>query len=180
VIADFSSALLLLDSSAGHAYLFVVALLLGLMLLGKQLGALFFVAAFPATLLHELSHLLVGLITFGRPSGMRLWPQRSARGYVLGSVTCRNVRWYNGLLIGLAPLFLLPVAAVLLLWRVQASPRLAPEDALWMYTVASLLYAGLPSWQDLRIAAGSSWLLILLAVSAVLAVTNGWLPSAVH
>jgi len=153
------------------------AVLAFILLLGftRRLGLLFFVAAFPATLAHEVTHLLMGLLTNGQPSGMRLLPRRSARGYVLGSVSCNNVRWYNGLFIGLAPLTLLPVAIVLLAWRVRQNPALAPTEAAWVYGIASLTLAALPSWQDLRISLASSWLLLTLA-AAVAAWYFGFIP----
>lgn len=167
----------LLTSSLDTPYALVVAALLVAMHLGRRIGPLFFVAAFPATLVHELAHLLIGLLTNGQPSGLRLWPRKSERGYVLGSVTCRNIRWYNGLLIGLAPLLLLPLAITLLLWRLQ--PPLLPlmDEALWIYAIASLVYASLPSWQDLRIAAASSWLALLMAAAGLLTLRTDWLQS---
>jgi len=162
------SNLELLASGAGERHLLAVVALLGSLLLGRRLGALFFVAAFPATLAHELMHLFVGLLTFGQPSGLRLIPARRASGYALGSVTCQNVRWYNGLFIGLAPLLLLPLAVVLLLWRARTGAALDVIELGWSYAVACLVYASLPSWQDLRVAIASSWLILalLLAVAA--------------
>jgi len=97
-----------LTSSNGQLYGLAVIVILALLLLTRRLGAVYFVTTFPVTLAHELTHLLLGFVTHGQPCGFRVWPQRSARGYVLGSVTCRNVRWYNGLFIGFAPVILLP------------------------------------------------------------------------
>lgn len=153
--------------SAERAYFGAVLALIVLLGVTRRLGLLFFVAAFPATVAHEVAHLLIGLLTNGQPAGLRLWPRRSTRGYVLGSVTCNNVRWYNGLFIGLAPLTLLPLAAVLLGWRMRQHPALAPIEAIWVYAIASLVLAALPSWQDLKIALASSWL--LLAVGTAIA-----------
>lgn len=159
----------LLTSPAGARYLLAVVALLGLLLIGRRLGVLFFVAAFPATLAHELMHWFVGLLTFGQPSGLRLIPARRAGGYALGAVTCHNVRWYNGLFIGLAPLWLLPFALVLLVWRVRAGAALDTAELGWSYAIACLTYASLPSWQDLRVAIGSSGLILsLLLLTAVL------------
>lgn len=176
--ALFAPYLQVLATAPGRAYVAAVALLLVLILLTRRLGALFFVTAFPATLAHELMHLLVGFLAHGQPDRMRLLPQRGARGYVLGSVTCRNVRWYNGLLIGLAPLLLLPAALALLAWRVAQPAAVSAEELGWAYLIAALAYASLPSWQDLRVAAASSWLLIVLMLAAV-AVRSGWLANLV-
>jgi len=165
----------ILTGSAGQYRVLAVVALFGLLLLSRRLGVLFFVTAFPATLAHELMHLFVGLLTFGQPTGLRLIPARRASGYALGSVTCRNVRWYNGLLIGLAPLLLLPLALALLLWRVHAGATLDAIELGWSYVIASLMYASLPSWQDLRVAVASSWLVLALLLAAA-AVHFLWLP----
>jgi hypothetical protein len=167
----------LLASPTGERYLLAVIALLGLLRISRRLGVLFFVAAFPATLAHELMHWFVGLLTFGQPSGLHLIPARRAGGYALGAVTCDNVRWYNGLLIGLAPLWLLPLALVLLAWRVRAGAALDAADLGWSYAIACLTYASLPSRQDLRIAIGSSWLILILLLVA-LAVNFIWLRHA--
>lgn len=158
-----------LTGAAGARHLLAVFALLILLQLSRRLGLPFFVAAFPATLVHELMHLFVSLLTFGQPTGMRLIPARRASGYALGSVTCQNVRWYNGLLIGLAPLLLLPLAFALLLWRVHAGAALDVIELGWSYAIASLVYASLPSWQDLRVAIASSWLILALLLAAAAA-----------
>lgn len=149
-------------------YLVAVLITVGIMQAARHAGLLFFLAAWPATFAHELTHLLLGWLTNGQPSGLHLWPRRGARGYVLGAVTCNNVRWYNGLLIGLAPLLLLPLAALLFGWRLQRGPVLDAPEALWVYGIASLLLAALPSFQDLRVAAASSWLLLVLSAAGLL------------
>jgi len=149
-------------------YLAAVAALVLLLIASRRFGALFLVSSFPVTVAHEFTHLLAGLLSNGRPSQLRLLPRRSANGYVLGSVTCGNVRWYNGLVIGLAPLLLLPVAAALLLWRTHTGAGLTLAELPWLYLIACLAYASLPSWQDLRVAAASSWLLIVLAAGLLI------------
>ena len=72
---------------------------------------------------------MFGWLSNGRPAGLQLLPRRSARGYVLGSVTCNNVRWYNGLFIGLAPLALLPFALLLFRWPFTKSPSIPPVSS---------------------------------------------------
>lgn len=155
--------LTLLTAPPAMAYLAAVAVLALLLFAGRRLGALFLVTSFPVTLAHELTHLFAGLISNGRPSQLRLLPRRGPSGYLLGSVTCNNVRWYNGLVIGLAPLLLLPAAGALLLWRLHAGAVLAPAELPWAYLIACLVYASLPSWQDLKVAATSSWVVLALA-----------------
>lgn len=158
-----------LTSTNGQLYALAVSVILALLLLTRRLGVIYFVTAFPVTLAHELMHLLLGFVTHGQPCGFRVWPRRSANGYVLGSVSCRNVRWYNGLFIGFAPVLLLPCALALLIWRLHAAPEVTAAEAAWAYAVACLTYASLPSWQDIRVALAASWLpLAAMAVTALL------------
>ena len=158
-----------LMSTNGQLYALAVIVILALLLLTRRLGTVYFVTTFPVTLAHELMHLLLGFVTYGQPCGFRVWPRRSANGYVLGSVSCRNVRWYNGLFIGLAPILLLPCALALLIWRLHAASEVDATEAVWAYAVACLTTASLPSWQDIRVALASSWLPIAaIAITALL------------
>ena len=161
-----------LTGTSGQLYVLAVLTILALLLLSRRLGVVYFVTTFPVTLAHELMHLLLGFVTHGQPCGFRVWPRRAANGYVLGSVSCRNVRWYNGLFIGLAPMLLLPCALGLLSWRLHTAPALNVNEAGWAYAVACLAYASLPSWQDMRVALASSWLLLTVIASAVLLVSG--------
>jgi len=163
-----------LTSTNGQLYALAVIMILTLLLLTRRMGAIYFVTTFPVTLAHELMHLLLGFLTYGQPCGFRVWPSRAARGYVLGSVSCRNVRWYNGLFIGFAPVLLLPFALALLIWRLHAQPDVNAVEAAWAYAVACLTYASLPSWQDIRVALASSWLLIAVLVVTAITGTGSW------
>ena len=118
--------------------------------------------ALPGTCCHELAHWLVGLVLGARPARLTLWPRRVAGGVVLGSVTFRNLRWYNAFFVGVAPLALLPAAWGLFLLRLGAGPRLDWREAGVVFLLGNLVFAALPSWQDLRIAARSpvGWLLL--------------------
>lgn len=139
----------MLSAPPGLYYTATVAGLMVLLRLSRQLGAVFLLITFPVTLAHELTHLVLGYLTGGQPSGHRIIPRRSARGYILGSVTCNNVRWYNGLFIGLAPLLLLPLAFAVLVWRVRLQPQPALTEAAWSLSIAGLAVASLPSMQDI-------------------------------
>ena len=162
-IASFET----LRTTSGMLYAGAVLGLLGVMFALRRLLPVFFLAVFPATVAHELTHLSVAFLLNGKPSGFRLIPQRSSNGYVLGAVRCDNVRWYNGLFIGLAPLLLLVVALALLGWRVRGHAAVNGIEALWVYTIACLVYAALPSWQDIKVALASVWWLIALGAVVV-------------
>ncbi len=152
-----------LASHTGRIYVGVVLGFVLLFYLLRRSVLLLSLAAFPGTLLHELLHFVVGLLLWGRPSGFSVLPRRVSRGVALGSVRFANVRWYNGCFIGLAPLLLLPLALWLLAGRLHALQALHPQALAWSYRRATLVDASLPSWPDLKIAAASSWLMLLAA-----------------
>lgn len=158
-------------SHSGRIYIGVVLGFVLLLHLLRRSMVLLSLAAFPGTLLHELLHFIVGLLLFARPSGFSVVPRRVTRGYALGSVHFANVRWYNGCFIGLAPLLMLPLALWLLAWRMHGLHALPVQEIAWAYLLATLIYASLPSWPDLKVAAASSWML-LLAMGMYWVLTN--------
>jgi hypothetical protein len=66
----------------------------------------------PATVLHELSHFLVGYVLLAKPVGFSVFPARYKPGtpWQLGHVSFARLRWWNQLPVGLAPFD--PAAAV--------------------------------------------------------------------
>jgi hypothetical protein len=150
--------------SPGREILFVslVAAALGLLHYARRLFWLFSLLVLPGTLAHELCHLLLGLLLRGRPAHFSLLPHREGHGWVMGSVGFTHLRWYNAFFIGMAPLLLLPAAYGLLLWRLGGNPQPGWEEALAIYVIANLVYAAVPSGQDLRLAARSpiGWLVL--------------------
>ena len=63
----------------------------------------------PGTLLHEMSHFLVGLFLNASPTRFDLFPKKQDGYYVMGSVGFRNVQFYNAVPAALAPMLLLVV-----------------------------------------------------------------------
>ena len=55
----------------------------------------------------------------------------------------------------------------LLAWRVHGHAALASRELLWAYAIACLVYAAIPSWQDIKVALASSWLLVTLSAIVV-------------
>jgi hypothetical protein len=105
--------------------------------------------ALPGTLAHELSHYTVALALGASPAFPSLLPERSERGWRLGSVSFR-AGLLRSLPIVLAPLVLLPLA---LAWAIAFLPTASwPLRLLHLWLVAALAYASLPSRADLRIA----------------------------
>lgn len=64
----------------------------------------------PGTILHEIAHFTIGLILNAKPTKFSLFPHKSEKGYVMGSVGFRNLNFYNSLPSAMAPLLLLVAA----------------------------------------------------------------------
>jgi hypothetical protein len=153
--------------------LIYLAILVGILMLFqrlKRLFLLFSLAVLPGTFCHELCHLCVGGLLGGQPAAFTILPRWEGHAYVMGSVAFARVRWYNAFFLGLAPLLLLPAAYGLLAWRLKGHPGFSWGEGLWLYLIANLVYAALPSWQDFRIAARSPIGWLLLAAAAL----YGW------
>ena len=119
--------------------------------------------AFPGTVAHELTHLVVGLVLRAKPQAFSIWPRRNSKGWTLGSVAFANIGLLNGAFVTLAPLLLLPVAWLCLV-HVLVPLWVADQWGWWVawgYVTATALFAALPSFQDLRI----GWPSILLYVA---------------
>ena len=122
----------------------------------------FSLVVLPGTFAHESCHYLSGILLRGGPVSFNLMPRREGHGWVMGSVAFNHLRWYNAFFIGLAPLLLLPAAYGLALWRLRGVLAFGWPEGLAVYLIANLIYAAVPSWQDVRIAARSpiGWLLL--------------------
>ncbi len=70
----------------------------------------FWFAALPGIIVHEISHWIIAFLTIGQPGFPRFMPARVPGGYVMARVPIRHATWYNGAMIGLSPLLLLPLA----------------------------------------------------------------------
>jgi hypothetical protein len=125
------------------------------------------VLAWPGTVLHELSHFLVALITGSKPQTLRLWPERDAEGVTLGSVSfCAG--WLTAGIVALAPLAMLAPAAV---WLLVVRPAATlHEEAVAGVLAAYCLHACWPSRADWLIAfrhpVGSAIVLAVLLMFA--------------
>lgn len=145
-------------------------------LLIRSLSKHFLVAWFlmlPGVLAHELWHWIAGVITAGKPFNLSLWPRKEGKSYVLGSVSFRNITWFNGVFIGLAPVMNL-LSFYLLASNVHLFDELSILEliALW-YLMACLLLSSVPSPADYKVAL-SSWPLIPLIAIAFLFFDFSW------
>lgn len=108
--------------------------------------------ALPGTLAHELAHLVVGFLLLARPTGFSVWPKRSGSGWALGSVAFRGINLFNGAFVAFAPLLFLPLAWFGLI-RLAAPFWVHHQWGWWFggtYVISTILFAALPSLQDIK------------------------------
>jgi hypothetical protein len=114
----------------------------------------------PATVLHELSHWTVALVTGCRPGFPVIWPKKDGKTWVLGSVTF-HLRPGSTALVALAPFWvLLPLALFLCTGTSNDTPR---EVGVGIFS-GFLCTGAAPSSTDLKIALGDPLGLLLFAV----------------
>jgi hypothetical protein len=141
-----------------------IALVAGLFLLQRRARAAGILAVclirLPGVVLHELAHLLTGLLLGAEPSGFSLVPKRRGSGWTLGSVAFRRVNVFNAVPIAFAPLGLVPLAWYLhRSWFSRFPVTLG--CTLILYAALFLLVCNaLPSRQDLAVAC--NWKSVLL------------------
>lgn len=111
------------------------------------LGAVF---VLPGTFVHELLHFLVGRLLNAKPVSFSVWPRRvGSSTWAMGSIGFTNVRWYNGIAVGLAPL----IAPLVAIWFAPdaAQWKVAGGDFKYWVLAAPIFSMCLPSWSDIRI-----------------------------
>ncbi len=160
-----------LDTPLAQQILFAIAYQVPAILLGMILNraiASAHIRAFlflPGTIVHEGAHWIAAFLCNGQPASFSIWPKRLENGnWLLGTVGIKNLTWYNGIFIGLAPLVSF---AFLLLLAPQYSNWNFSQRDLWYWVCTSpILLFCLPSWQDLKVVAKSLLPVIFLAIAA--------------
>ena len=157
------------DDSLLFAFAYQVPpLLLGLVLKALiPLPAILAIFVLPGTFVHELLHLLVGLILNGKPVSLSLWPRRVGHGrWILGAVGFANLRWYNAVFIALAPLF--AIVANLLLAPSPSGWEPHGSDVQHWLIATPILAMCIPSTTDFKLAF-KSW-----PIFAVVLIWTAW------
>ncbi len=120
-------------------------------------------------MLHELAHLLVGILCRAQPTNISLIPRRSGTRWQLGAVRFTRINAVNAVPIAFAPLGLTVVAYLVAnSWFTWLHSTLTTTLALYA-VLFILLYNALPSPQDLRVA--TNWGSLLLYGSALALLT---------
>jgi hypothetical protein len=126
---------------------------------------LFWLITLPGTAAHEICHFVAGGLTNAKPTGLSLWPSRVKDGYILGSVTFANLRWYNAAVACLAPILLLPLALGYAYFRTLGGWFFEPWDLLRWYLLSGTVLSAWPSSIDWRLSF-RSWPLGVAAFTA--------------
>ena len=130
--------------------------------------------SFVGVLMHELMHLLVGLMLFAKPININLLPRRSAQGWILGSVSFTNLTIFNAAFVSMAPLLLVPLAVYIV--NQVMLPLVAMQQygglILAGYGAAVMLFNAWPSTTDFK--QGAASLVFWTICCGVLLVLNYW------
>jgi len=145
--------------------IFFITTIIILIFLSKKISKISYSYALltlPATIMHELSHLTLSVITLGKPVKINLIPKKTKNGIIYGYVESSNINIWNAALIGLAPLILL-ILGVIFLFK-----YLIPEKNIFFiildfYIVLMFIEGGIPSKEDLKIAI-KSWPLLFIGI----------------
>lgn len=147
---------------------FVLLLVVFAVSLCRRFTAVYILLVLPGTVMHELCHWLVGVLTLARPGFPSIIPHRTSSGWMLGSVGLRNARWFNGLLVAFAPLLLLPGSAWLYFNVVLAIPMGNPMHWAVLYLAIVSAMSAMPSPVDFKLAwKCSAPVLVIALVAAV-------------
>jgi hypothetical protein len=118
-----------------------------------------FLFQLPGTILHELTHFVTAWLSNAKPTGFSIFPHKLADGsWQLGSVTCTNIRWYNGAIVGLAPLSIFAI----FYFFIPPSIGTNFQSFIWWALIAFFAQSAFPSKPDLKIAARSTIPILLI------------------
>ncbi len=126
----------------------------------------------PGTILHEMSHFLVGLFFNARPTRFNLFPKKQGDYYLMGSVGFRNVHFYNAIPSALAPLLLLILGYYFNRWFFTHIQINYINYILYVFLQTVIIENALPSSTDFKVA--FSYPLGVLLYSAALVVFLIW------
>lgn len=136
----------------------------------RRMPRFFSLLSMPGTIGHELLHFFIGTLTLAKPVKASLLPKFHRDGSTtLGYVMFDNIRWYNAVFVGFAPLLALPFALGLVWYRAAQVPPWSWPELVWGYIAANLAYSCLPSQADVDIVLSkpfglAAWLALAAAI----------------
>ncbi len=125
-----------------------------------------FIFFLPGTFLHELAHYIVALI-LGKAEGFSVWPKVEGGSFVFGSVKSRTRFKVLSSFIAIAPLFwwivlLFVLRSLHFVGMSNGTPKIhfgvvfdrlrhfSPSGVLLLWLLTQILWAGSPSYQDIK------------------------------
>jgi hypothetical protein len=149
----------------------IILVLAWLLILGLARRQFFHIAllGFPGVVLHELMHLVVGVVLLAKPTSMNLIPRRQGNAWLFGSVSFAGLNTFNAAPVAYAPLLLLGVAWLLFYhWMLPLFD--AQHYLIWIvsgYVIGCAIFYSAPSITDMKV---GGWSTVFWGV----VVTGGW------
>jgi hypothetical protein len=116
--------------------------------------------ALPGTIAHEMAHFVIGFLLLAKPARFSVWPKQVGDRWVLGSVSFSGINIFNGAFVALAPILFLPIAWFCLI-HLGAPFWVNHQWGRWLitgYFTSTILFAAIPSAQDIKQGAPSLFL----------------------
>ncbi len=107
----------------------------------------------PGTILHETMHYIVGLVMNAKPCNFTVFPKKEGDYYVMGSVSFKNITFYNAIPASMAPLFLLVIGYYInkIYLPQMLNPTLFKYIA-YVFLQTIIIENAIPSSADFRVA----------------------------
>jgi hypothetical protein len=147
----------------------LTCIIFAVLIRASQSKDVFWVLAWPGTVLHEVLHYTVGFFLGARPVELSVVP-KTAESRTVGYVNFGNLNWFNSLPTAMAPLLAFPIAwwlstIVTLEWSVTGM--------FWIWAVSAMIAQAWPSKVDFALGTESRLGLLFWAAVIVFFVKNG-------
>jgi hypothetical protein len=122
----------------------IACILLAVMIRASQSRDIFWILAWPGTVVHEVLHYTVGFMLGARPTEISVIPDR-AESNTIGYVNFDNLNWFNALPTAMAPLLAFPIAW----WATTVIPLdWSVAGCFWLWVVSAVIAQAWPSTVD--------------------------------
>lgn len=137
-----------------------ICIILAVLIRASSEKPLFWILAWPGTVIHEVLHYTVGFFSGARPTEISVMPQRT-ESRTIGYVNFDNLNWFNALPTAMAPLLAIPIAwwlsgMVTLDWTLQG--------IFWIWVISTMIAQAWPSTVDFTIGTQNKLGLVFWAV----------------
>jgi len=112
------------------------------------------VSYFVGTVFHELAHLIVSILTNGKPTWISVFPSKRIENgkiyYTLGYINSSNITRYNVFFISMAPLMLLPFSYYVYTDFFIYFEKTLTNFFIYLFLIISLVFSSIPSNVDFK------------------------------